>query len=697
MKKVLKDYCVLIVSLVIAIAIVVYDMNFYWPAFLDWIEGHRWYAIIPFISLALLNLYFPLIDKKKRSIKTFFKEITNTPEKKKKLAFGSTASVLVAAIGIYFSVFYEKPMTTKTASNTQSSSSSNQGSSETTQEAQAPEVIEAAEFSEKEKSPFEPDIVILTKKVADLPKELIQNSFLSKIITKETMFYYEDDPQYLGVLGTIRRLAYEHKVELKDSVVKYILSMPAEIALWKSTDGKVRDFLFISTERSLNKNILDFYLQFKQVTTDQKVETFSYNGVDGYYLEVRGKKLAVWSHKNKLYVSNMHPKYFPDKNEKKLNELLANKYSKKIEGGFFSKLLGANLGSNKHSIVLSSDYISFGYNYFFPEISAIKLDFKSKSWNLSSLTNAGGLKGDSNTSALWMAFPKSAAMCIGIPINPKRIAGIISKYKSLTKTRFEEAKNKSQPDSKETTTDKPEGASVEEKVEEKVVFADFEKSLFTDEEIAELIKHPIGVCWYERSTIYTPLFIAKMSGGLAKKEKLKFLFEKFIGGLEKDYEYQKLEENSVGKFQSYSRLVSSKYGLHSNDGEKAVENLKFKKYFKTKLSFNDEYTVFSPDSSLTDLAVSTLSKKSPSISDQLKVKNKNLSYLLSPFGLSQLLNKYMKEALPSSQESVFRTSVEKHLSKTFKNLSSLGSFGIEMPKANNEKHAKWEKLKIHNL
>jgi uncharacterized protein YfaA (DUF2138 family) len=57
----------------------------------------------------------------------------------------------------------------------------------------------------------------------------------------------------------------------------------------------------------------------------------------------------------------------------------------------------------------------------------------------------------------------------------------------------------------------------------------------------------------------------------------------------------------------------------------------------------------------------------------------------------------MKEALPSSQESVFRTSVEKHLSKTFKNLSSLGSFGIEMPKANNEKHAKWEKLKIHNL
>ena len=694
MRKFILDYFLLVASFIISILIVVYDLNFYWPPFMNWMEGNRWYAIIPFVSLALLNLYFPMIDKKKRSIKIFLKAIADTSGKKKKLAISLAASLTIVAIGVYFEVFYKKYTKNEAVSSTYNSSN-NQDTPVSTPMVR-PEVTNAVRFSEKEKSPFEPDIVILTKKVADLPKDLVQNTFLNKVITKETMFYYEDDPRYLGLLGTIRRLAYEHKVELRDSIVKYILSIPAEIALWKSTDGKIRDFLFISNGKILNKNILSFYLQFKQITSDKRVGTFSYNGADGYYIEVRGRELAIWVHKNKLYISNMHPKYFPDKNENKLKELVTMKFDEDSGSGFFSRLYNTHLGNNKHSIIVASEFLSFGYNYFFPAISAIRLDFRAKNWSLYSLTNPESLKGDSNISELWKAFPKSAAMCVGLPINSSRVAEIISKYRALTKARLEEDKSVEQHGTAQASAEN-EGDASEGSQKAEVGFSEFEKYLFTNEEIATLIKHPVGLCWYERSTIYTPLFVAKVSGALKNKDKIKFLFDKFVGGLEKDYEYGEIEESISGDFQSYSRIVSSKYGLHKNSEEMSIDILKFKKYFKINLSFNDKFIIFSPDSKLASLAVAVLSKKTPSISDQLKIKNKNLSYLLNPYGLSQLLDRYIKEVLPSSQESVFRTSIEKHLSTAFKNLSVLGSFGVDMPKANKEKHAKWERLKIHNL
>jgi uncharacterized protein YfaA (DUF2138 family) len=698
MKKIFKDYLVLVVSLVFGIGIVVYDFNFYWPSFLEWLEGNRWYAIIPFCISASLNLYFPLLDKKKRTIRQFYKEFTDTPEKKEKLFIISGSTVSVAILVTYFGFFFEWPerKTSVTSTPTATPTQAPRYDSEPEEPVEKPEVVAPPSFNEKEASPFNPDIVILTKNLSDLPSDLVNNSFLGKVITKETMFYYEDDPQYLGILGTLRRLSYEHNVEFKDNVLKYILSMPAEIALWKGTDGKIKDFLFVSDEKNLNKNILGFYLKLKQIRSDSKIRTFSYNGHEGYYLKVRNQNLAIWNNDNKLYITNLHPKYFPDKNEKKLEEIIKKTVVSDNGKGFYKRLFNVEL-KNKHSVILDSEFLSFGYNYFIPSLKAIRLDFENKKWGVQSLLEGDEKFKTASTSELWKAFPKTTAMCTGLPLKSERVSGIVNKYKELTLKRLEEAKNNPKEEQSTETSENKEGQDkVGSKVAKKEKPLDIEKALFSEREIGDLVKNVVAACWYERSTIYTPLFITKVSNTENKKEKIKFLFDKFIGGLEKKYEYKEIKEQTQNGITVFTRVISSKYGVKESH-ETTEQGLKFDKFFDAKLAYNNEYLIFSPDGDLVDLAISTLNKKNPSLHDELKISNKNISYLLSPYGLSQLLNKYMKEALPSGQESVFRAAIEGHLSSAFKKLANLKPFGVDMPKTSEDKTMKWEKLKIHDL
>lgn len=709
MKKILKDYYVLIFSLVLAIAITIYDLNYYWPVSLDWVEGHVWYLLLPLCLPIALNLYFPLLDNKKRTPILLYRELTNTPARKKKffVIYGGFVSFVVVAIWLsLFSKWAEQ----KNEASVKHVAQPTQARKEVKAKqevVEVPEVITAPIFRERDPSPIRPDVVVLTKNLAELPKDIVKNSFLGKIITKETMFYYEDDPQYLGLIGTLRRLSYEHKVEFEDNVVKYILSMPAEIALWKGSDGKIKNFLLVAEKKSLNKRILSFYLQLKKMRADNKVRTFIYEGEEGFYIKVQNKEIAIWNNKNKLYITDLHPKYFPDKNEDNLKEHIGKLGITDNKKGFYERLYGVELKS-KHSLILNSTFLSFGYDYFIPSLKAIRFDFEENKWGVLSLVKGDEKFKSATTTNLWKVFPKSTAMCIGLPVDGQRVSDILEKYKEMTLERLEAEKielekSKAKAKAAESSKDVKEGddttvkevATVDE-VENKNENRDVDQKLFSIKEVEDFVKNVVAVCWYESSTIFTPLFITEVTGGEEIKPKLSFLFDKFIGGLEKNYNYKTMKEKTQNGVTEFSRIVSSKYGLKNSD-DSSDEGLRFKKYFNVKLAFNNEYLIFSPDDRLVDLAVSTLNKNNPSVYDELKISNKNISYLLNPYGLSQLLDKYMDEALPRGQESMFRKAIKGHLSSAFEKLSNFSPFGIDMPNSNNENALRWEKLKIHDL
>ena len=182
MKKLIKDYLVLIISIVIIAAILIYDMSSNWHSSLNFIKENKWFAIIPFCLTAVLNIYFPSLDKQRRTISQRSKEIFQLTKKKKKYLIATlcTFSILIAAIYLGYFLKFSKDMTDIT--NAQIEDSQGEKGKDTV------EIIKSPIFSEKEVPPLNPDIVILTKNLSDLPKDIVRNSFLGKIIKKETMY-----------------------------------------------------------------------------------------------------------------------------------------------------------------------------------------------------------------------------------------------------------------------------------------------------------------------------------------------------------------------------------------------------------------------------------------------------------------------------------------------------------------------------
>ena len=112
-------------------------------------------------------------------------------------------------------------------------------------------------------------------------------------------------------------------------------------------------------------------------------------------------------------------------------------------------------------------------------------------------------------------------VCTGLPLKSERVSGIVNKYKELTLKRLEEAKNNPKEEQSTETSENKEGQDkVGSKVAKKEKPLDIEKALFSESEIGDLVKNVVAACWYERSTIYTPFFITKVSNTENKKEKM---------------------------------------------------------------------------------------------------------------------------------------------------------------------------------
>src|SRR5689334_13096020 len=94
-----------------------------------------------------------------------------------------------------------------------------------------------------------PDALIETASLADLPRDLLAVPMLRDVLTEDVVSYYEQTEGRLSLAGTLRRLAYEHDLDLGDRVIRTILDQPAEIALWKSDDGRL-GYALVAVERT---------------------------------------------------------------------------------------------------------------------------------------------------------------------------------------------------------------------------------------------------------------------------------------------------------------------------------------------------------------------------------------------------------------------------------------------------------------
>ncbi len=105
--------------------------------------------------------------------------------------------------------------------------------------------LEAPESPEVVRDLKRPDALIESASLSQLPKAVLEVPLLRDVLTEDFVFYYENNADRLGLTGTLRRIIYEHDLTLKDSLIEELLDQPAQVALWRGADGRLRDFVVV--------------------------------------------------------------------------------------------------------------------------------------------------------------------------------------------------------------------------------------------------------------------------------------------------------------------------------------------------------------------------------------------------------------------------------------------------------------------
>ena len=71
-----------------------------------------------------------------------------------------------------------------------------------------------AESSELQLDLQHPQVLIESESLSRLPKDLLAVPLLRDTLTEDLVFYYEANPDRLGITGSLRRIIYEHDLQL---------------------------------------------------------------------------------------------------------------------------------------------------------------------------------------------------------------------------------------------------------------------------------------------------------------------------------------------------------------------------------------------------------------------------------------------------------------------------------------------------
>ncbi|PAU11286.1 DUF2138 family protein, partial [Escherichia coli] len=71
----------------------------------------------------------------------------------------------------------------------------------------------------------EPDLFLDSDSLSQLPKDLLTIPFLHDVLSEDSVFYYQNHADRLGIEGSIRRIVYEHDLTLKDKLFSPLLDL----------------------------------------------------------------------------------------------------------------------------------------------------------------------------------------------------------------------------------------------------------------------------------------------------------------------------------------------------------------------------------------------------------------------------------------------------------------------------------------
>jgi uncharacterized protein YfaA (DUF2138 family) len=495
-----------------------------------------------------------------------------------------------------------------------------------------------------------PDAVIDSEALSRLPRDILRVPLLHDVLTQDFVDYYESDNTRLSAEGALRRLAFEHQLDWREELLRRVFDEPAHMLLWRSPDGRLGYWVM-----SMHRNGLAKLLQGignVAASDSQLSQVAKLSGdVPVYALKLAVGRTLLFAAKEDRLVVLSAPGVLLDEKGGLLGDR-ADAVSAMLSSGHDDSASAYQLDAaadapKGHRLVVSANYLSFGYQAFFSGINALRFDFSSggngngngnaaANWQTSALIDPDKLPQQWNSADLWRALPANPAACTSLPADWKEASGLLGKVTA--------------------NAGGADGAAA----------------------IGNQLDGPAAVCWYAKSTLVAPVFVARVkqqdaAGVAALKSALGKTFADVIGAYEAkaakgdgaDSGYRRLPvttKEQGADVTVWQRPVSARSGTALASKASFASQLSAERYFPVTLALAHGYLIFSPDSRLVDDTLAVLDKRYPALADTLAPQRLPRTILtLTPSSAAALVEREAAAALPVDQEAIFRNASRTHL------------------------------------
>jgi uncharacterized protein YfaA (DUF2138 family) len=504
-----------------------------------------------------------------------------------------------------------------------------------------------------------PDGLLETHSLSQLPKDLLAVPFLKETLTEDFVFYYEAHADRLGLIGSLRRIIYEHDLKLQDSLIEQLFDQPADVALWRGADGRLKDFLLVMDRGGLAKvlePLAKVALDDTQLTQLGEIKVagdvvplyqLTYNNSKALVFASYGDKLVVLSNPSKLY----------DTGHGSTDErgMVSTQALEALLGGqkLFPEAFGLppRAPEVKQRLSVNASVLAMGYQRFIPNFAGLRFDMDDKGWHSFLAMDELDNQPDFDFKPIWQAMPMGASACVALPLAAEQQKPLLVK-------------------------------------------------LGADETVAQsLTEHmagAAGLCWYADSRLYTPLLVASLNDDDSAKldGDLGNLFGSMVGAYEGNVEEHAFPviEKQEGQSHQWQRQVSSNFGPYKAKEAENPDAITGKAFMKVSLARHGSTLLFSLDDKLVDKALGTLDKRFPPMADVVP-KDLLMPVYFGPDSMAQLMQQETLDSLPQDMEPVFYNAAQTYLIPKLRKLGGYGKYALTLPEGS-EPDGHWQWLPL---
>ncbi len=271
-----------------------------------------------------------------------------------------------------------------------------------------------------QRSLADPDAVIQSQSLLALPGELLHIPLLHAVLTEDFLFPYADSEDWLGLQGSLRRIVFEHHLQLADHILDQLLRQPATVFLWCDRWGALRHYV-ITIEHPVLAHLATLLASVVAAKDTQftQMESITINGevTPVYQLTLSPRRtfmlifyknrLSLWSDDHFLTAAPTHPGTMPT-----IARWLSAPQGTQPATFAGSPLLPAQ---SEQTLLLNARFLSQGYSEFFPGIHALRFDENHGQWRTQALISSSDLAAQPVNTRLWQDAPAQAAFCVLAP------------------------------------------------------------------------------------------------------------------------------------------------------------------------------------------------------------------------------------------------------------------------------------------